>query len=736
MARFVFQEMDHREQERHTEMYSSGLPKDMKTEARGTPGVGDSKPSNYGFPYNFPSAYAPPSTTAGSGAPVKQEGPPLFNLYGYQPSPSHMVTAEQLQRQGLKLKDEKPPIDNKMRYSSPVLRAQAPSPRPRESPHLQHMKEMTQSSVIVENKTNRMESPLYGGTRVSPTSSPHPQPRPAHTPEHRPDRPHSSSSTLGHPGAMHPVMAHSVGPSGLQPSHPTAFRAPDNKHGMHRSPSPYLSSSSQSQPYPSPSSIPQPIDYCKSSSSKLKAASTLPSTGAPGTVVTTLSQAPVSLAPSNCSYSLIQQGLVPNPLYSQGSSFSASKPTSVQLAKGAPPSTMPSLNPLGSQAAHSGAVHPSPSAQQTQQHHLLQHPYQQMSPQQSITASGAKKRNSNNREAGATIRKRQKPVTVEVPPVSNPNLHPSAHPTNPHPGQHSSTHPVPVTTSHVLCHPSAISLPNAYRAQSNGTASQPPSMAGSQAAMASSSCFMDSFKSFVENTVQAAFNEDKEKGNGVSPLNPSQEHQSLASSVGERVVEKMEVTSSAGNDDTSSSVVTNASSQSSQMASIMETINRVANGQMDTDSDTLSAPSPPPTTSQPDASPAARSSQQANHPKLKKFWLKRHSDEDKEKGRPASVVQPPASEDNGGGNSNASNAASSNNSGASTSGSAMASQEDKKPVATKMEEASAEELNSSGPSPAPAPASSLANGMALDSHANDESTSSASEGETQVSLPL
>jgi len=59
----------------------------------------------------------------------------------------------------------------------------------------------------------------------------------------------------------------------------------------------------------------------------------------------------------------------------------------------------------------------------------------------------------------------------------------------------------------------------------------------------------------------------------------------------------------------------------------METINRVANGQIDTDSDTLSAPSPPPHFKSGDASSPHKS---GNHPKLKKAWLQRHSDEDKE----------------------------------------------------------------------------------------------------------
>ena len=64
----------------------------------------------------------------------------------------------------------------------------------------------------------------------------------------------------------------------------------------------------------------------------------------------------------------------------------------------------------------------------------------------------------------------------------------------------------------------------------------------------------------------------------------------------------------------------------------MATINRVANGQIDTDSDTLSAPSPPPPIRN-NNDAGFSPSKSSKHPNLKKAWLQRHSDEDKKDNR-------------------------------------------------------------------------------------------------------
>ena len=76
----------------------------------------------------------------------------------------------------------------------------------------------------------------------------------------------------------------------------------------------------------------------------------------------------------------------------------------------------------------------------------------------------------------------------------------------------------------------------------------------------------------------------------------------------------------------------------SSNSSIMDTINRVANGLADTDSDTLSAPSPPPQLfGMGDSSVPSPQQRSGSHPKCgKKAWLQRYSHEDKYVGSPAS----------------------------------------------------------------------------------------------------
>ena len=66
----------------------------------------------------------------------------------------------------------------------------------------------------------------------------------------------------------------------------------------------------------------------------------------------------------------------------------------------------------------------------------------------------------------------------------------------------------------------------------------------------------------------------------------------------------------------------------SSTSSIMDTIARVANGVMDTDSDTLSAPSPPPTTNSATVATVATAAPPPKHTKAhKKAWLQRYTDD-------------------------------------------------------------------------------------------------------------
>lgn len=154
---------------------------------------------------------------------------------------------------------------------------------------------------------------------------------------------------------------------------------------------------------------------------------------------------------------------------------------------------------------------------------------------------------------------------------------------------------------------------------------------------------------------------------------------------------------------------------------ILDTINRVANNQVDTDSDTLSASSPPPqikrsdTNSPLNKSGSGTSSSGSSHPHhMKKFWLQRH-DEDK-KSETSVFSNPTENEDS---NSSLSQA---------------------KDMISCIENSSSSLAEQGRNSITSSPANvvvTLPNGNISDlNHHNDESTSSASEAETQVSSLL
>ncbi|XP_067656839.1 probable JmjC domain-containing histone demethylation protein 2C isoform X2 [Haliotis asinina] len=615
--------------------------KDSKVDTSRSPNDGKNM---YGYPYPYPGGSFPPDKHR-----------TIFNLYGYpsQPHPS-IITPEQLQQHGLAptgkhIKDEK---QDPKTFPAPAHSGHALSQSPRskeiQMAH-QHPKEK-HSSVIVENKSSvKSESPHYGSPAPM-SSSPRPQPRPAHTPEHRPDRPVSSSASPAGIPHMFPHAVSTTGGSMFHQTHPTAFRPPESS----RSQSPYKSTSQQShqqqqqqqQQHHQSSPLSQPVDYCKSSSSsaKLKSAGASPahipspSNNHPAPSSTTaghhpgqstaaypaIAQPPVSLPPSTLSftYSLIQQGLVPNPIYSHGPSQSAAKPATVQITR----------TPTPSAIVHTQSSVPSPMMS--------------VSPPSSQSNPPTGQKRKGNRDTSG--RKRTKGLESSLSPNSS-----------------SPMVTVPVTTPQILTNPSPYTTTTTTTTPKSGIPSvTTPATTGSTTSSSSSSSaaavnallsnpfpknsgFMDSFRSFVESTVTSVFQQE-EKKNPVGDNNRTMNsHKTAAESEkvsvpAEVKVEKMEVTTtpppaappslppppSTVNEDTSSSVVTTCSNVSSNIASsYMDTINRVANGQMDTDSDTLSAPSPPPQ-SKSDASPLNKS---GSHPKnLKKAWLQRHSDEDKE----------------------------------------------------------------------------------------------------------
>lgn len=640
-----------------------------------------------------------PSTTSGNAA-IKQE--PNFSLYGYQPFQHTYITKETLYSQGLK--DDKQALQQHLKEELKVPRV--PSPQQRKlglvsPPPL--IKDNKHGSVIVENKPKESElrremhphglpPPAHshhgGSITLGTVPSPRPQlkgqeVRPGSYGGHQPPHPGSSP----HPGHMPPSHIH-----GLPPGH-TASRgqSPLSLTNPHHS-SPSSSSSS---------SVMQPMDLHKASpkehhrehppqqpppppQSHSRQSPQSHPVGYPQTVA----QHPIALPPNSTaahSYNLIQAGLVPNPIYS---------------AAGAVPHTSKVLPPNAHQ-------HPGLTAQQQQQQHQQQqqqqHP-QQSRPQPGIQhspplMSGQKRRSDQQEPSTPSIPTHHKKSRIaEAIAASGYTSSSPQHP--PHP-QTVPQHPAS-TSSSCSSSPSVTNVPSFHGSQVAAAApvthapppppsSSPPTSASSSMhtsrtapqMSSTSSGFMDSFRSFVENAVQIAFNQDQE----AAKTHPKGRHKTLSAQVmsGGAPTTTTQATSSSPSPNPSttmpsqmlnrqqqpqavsspfSTTVTShspspvltsmpATAQTpfagvpqhsslmrpgpastpggasvSSSSSIVDTINRMANGFVESDSDTLSAPSPPPHRSEITPSPSCRP---GNHKAFKKAWLQRYSDEDKEK---------------------------------------------------------------------------------------------------------
>ena len=576
----------------------------------------DGKPI-YGYPpYHYNSSGYPHSSSAQVSA-TKPEA--IFSLYGYPSQQHSTITTEQLQKKGLApggrpLKEEKGMYPG--HTASPPRAGHLVAPA-------HHPKDMKpQSSVIVENKV-KMEKPVAAHSHhpsslsSSSSSSPRPQPRPAHTPEQRPDRPLSSSTSLANPTLPHHLMGPSIPSSNsfmAQSTHPTAFRALDPK-AMSRSQSPYkMGSGSQPVPVsgqpPQPGGQPQPINFSSKSKGQSGSASPYPPAA--------IAQPPVSLPASSIaySYSLIQQGLVPNPMYSQGT-----MPAAMHMARSQASATAAAIAPTTTAAPMHNSLTTGlgmpPSSQAGK-------------PPQHSPPGGSKRKSNTGRDNGSLQSSKRSKAATAAATVSD------SHRTG---GMVS----VPVTTPQILTNPSP------YTTTSNSVASMVsrasvPLAANSAHGTQPITGFMDSFKSFVENTVQNAFLQDEKTSHEKEERERFQKqqlhHQQHQQQQQQTPAEKMDTTAPVSREEVSASPVTTVCGQSatlglpnSSMASIMDTINRVANGQ-DTDSDTLSAPSPPPQArSDNNASPQHRGSA-SSAPKLKKAWLQRHADDKKPSASP------------------------------------------------------------------------------------------------------
>ncbi|KAK3611670.1 hypothetical protein CHS0354_012042 [Potamilus streckersoni] len=621
--------------------------------------------------FGLPSGVKPSYMTSTSSSAIKHENAGKshgFSLYGYQPFQHSYITTDQLHSYGLdKNKDDKSQIDNKGSVPLPN------SPQKKEMcnpPPLIKDNKQQHSSVIVENKlkealkSSSPQSSHYSPGMHGSSTSPRPIPKPAHSQERFVDK--------------RPEHLPSSSPMGLSQLM-SAHRSGEAKSA--------ISSQSQSplrvaSPQQLSSAVMQPMDYrtnpgtnkspgnssnsSTNSASVSTAANNVPSSG----FVPAVAQPPVSLPPGSVAftYSLIQQGLVPNPIYSHNSGAGSNKSgDSIRTISVAGTAHVPAVtnapHPTSNTVTHSGSAN-----------------------------QGTKRKNNKD----GTNRKKQKGDAINASPNSSSSGNisiPVTTPqilTNPSPytTTTSSTVSISPTSNTSMAATSTIGSSTVSSVLSSSATASPSSILSQSQKYSTFTGFMDSFKSFVENTVQNAFLQDPELNKRVKTTpdqpapsssqsqqqqNQQQQQQQISASQQleqqqsqvsphhlqlEQKQQQLKIktglersstpVSSQRNSGTPLSVnddATNLStaSSSSHAMSYVETISRVANGQLDTDSDTLSASSPPPQIKSEDNDQSPHKS--AKHTKLKKAWLQRHSDEDKEMKNPPPNTTSPSADD-------------------------------------------------------------------------------------------
>ena len=592
---FVKQQMF---QKRYGQLPEQGIKLEPKTESL------DMKPTGF-------QSFQPKRETNISSNPGKAAvGTSQFSLYGYKPEKHSYISTDQLQSYDLgKIKSEKSMMDSKygIRPPSPGKKDMMSVPPPL-------IKDSKHSSVIVENKNKegRKSSSPHANQQYTSHMSPLHQPKPAHTPDRIHERPSPNSSS---PGSS---MSHGLSPSLAHSHHLAALKAEASRQATSRSQSPLRIASPQQLS----AAVMQPMDYrCSPGTNKSRGSpgssgsphsSIASSIGSSGAFTPAIAQPPVSLPHSSVSfsYSLIQQGLVPNPIYTNNSN-------------GKNPEAQRTVSVTGTAQVPRAALSP-------------QHGYGSNHSPQGAMSQGTKRKTSKEGN------NRKRPKGIETQGLSSPGNNPL-------------NLTVPVTTPQILTNQSPYTTTSVTASSLCTTQAAAASTATSSAKTAfqshsviqnrlhSLSGFMDSFKSFVENTVQNAFLSDTEKE--AQKRLASEQHQLQSHPIGQQSSQPYKPKSSLersctpvisqaannnnNNNNTSedSSNLANSGGSGSSMA-YSEAVNRVANGQIDTDSDTLSAPSPPPHLKQ--ENNIASPHKSAKHPHLKKAWLQRHSDEDKE----------------------------------------------------------------------------------------------------------
>ena len=439
---------------------------------------------------------------------VKQEA--NFSLYGYQPFQHSYITPDKLYQHGLDESEKVKSENNK----AMDLKKQTLSP-----PLLVKSK----SSVIVDNKAKDLRMPQaahYGGATHLASSQPSVISSSAM----------NSQTSAGSP--LHVASPHQLSAEALKP-----------------------------------------MDLA-SGSKNMGASTSMMDHHHSMVTTTTVVSAPTTIpmpVTANFTQNLIQQGLIPNPIYSNGALRTAVKPSLVDLSPGKVKG--------GGLPVKKGGMYPNFTASSQMNAASYNLPQKRRSSELGIDAKKAKM------DEG--------PLSLVT---SNRNISKSS-------VAAAST----ITTSKIS--PSATSGLN--------------------------SGFMDSFRTFVENAVQSAFyndadlNKTKQSHSGRCdlPTEAMSEASSLSLMPHTQVQSKPNVSLSAQAAGGSSGSLGSLQSSSS---SIMDTINRVANGYIDTDSDTLSAESPPPDVKvEQSISPGPNSNHSGKG--FKKAWLQRYSDEDREK---------------------------------------------------------------------------------------------------------
>lgn len=575
---------------------SGGYPPDIK------PGA---VPSPYSL-YSHLQQQPPPSKAASSSVTVKQDQP-NFNLYGYQPHPLFIYpdkgqgqTGDKVPPHSTAVKEEKPEVKEEGKippYSVESKKGILPPPLIRDPTTAQP------SSVIVENNKVK-DSPPQIHPHGSITSGlprhqgiPHPHPHP-------PPHPHP------HPSHSNPIPLSTV-PSSTMDAASILAAMPTTGARVGQ---PLLAGGGNpGRSLPSPQQ--QPMDLQTKTPAASKSSDVQSRVQELPAHLRPIAQPPVSLPTGvTCAYSAMATALPTNPRYTQASGISTGRPHPQEGGQhsmhipGAPPQQpLPSHDPRSTAAA---AKRPRPH-----------------------------KPDGSSRQKKAKLEEGPTPVTsVTVSSQSAPGDNPR---------------PVVVMTP---SNPAALTR----------TGPQHPN-----------ATYIDSFRNFVEQAVHVAFYQDPElNSSGQKPSPPplppqlprqpvkdtappgkpentqntpvATESQKANVTVKSDVkTEPAQVSPQVPRSETTTSPVTMATNTSSlpqlqrpgpastpggasvsSTSSIMETINRVANGCLDTDSDTLSAPSPQPGGNGDSSQAAVKAT--GSHPSknLKKAWITRFSEED------------------------------------------------------------------------------------------------------------